>query len=99
MFQPNDIFSSNTQGFQQTASLNFVAPQQQPCNRYSLDIKTANAVRLEQLFVEHDNQGNITAATYDSGAQVRRHDSYTMVRSANSTLWMGDRYGAWHPLD
>jgi hypothetical protein len=99
MFQPKDTFSSNTQGFQHSASLNFVPPQQQPCNRYSLDITSANAVRLEQLFVEHDSQGNITAATYDSGAQVRRHDAYTMVRSANSTLWMGDRHGSWHPLD
>jgi hypothetical protein len=99
MFQPNDIFSSNAQGTQQTSSLNFVPPQQPACNRYSLDINSANAVRLEQLFVEHDSQGNITAASYDSGAQVRRHDSYTMVRSANSTLWMGDRNGSWHPLD
>lgn len=99
MFQPNDIFSSNTQCFQQSTSLNFVPPQLQACNRYSLDIDAANAVRMEELFVEHDSEGNITAATYNSGAQVRRHDTYTMVRSANSTLWMGDRYGSWHPLD
>lgn len=99
MFQPNDIFSSNTQGFQQTASLNFVPPQPQQVNRYSLDINAANAVRMEQVFVEHDCEGKITAATYESGAQVRRLDAYTMVKAANSTLWMGDRYGSWHPID
>ncbi len=98
MFQPNDIFSSETQGFQQIAGLNFV-PQPQQYNRYNLDINSANAVRLEQLFVEQDNEGNIRAATYDSGAQVRRNDTYTVVKSANSTLWMGDRFGSWHPID
>jgi hypothetical protein len=99
MFQPNDIFSGNTQGFHQTSSLNFVPPQPQQYSRYNLDINAANAVRMEQLFVEHDCNGNITSATYDSGAQVRRLDEYTMVKAANSTLWMGDRYGSWHPID
>src|SRR5882672_4115921 len=99
MFQPNDMFSSQSKGFQQTSSLNFVPQQLQQYNRYSLEINAANAVRMEQLFVEHDDAGNITAASYDSGAQVRRLDAYTMVKSANSTLWMGDRFGAWHPID
>ncbi len=99
MFQPNDIFSSNSQAFQQTASLNFVLPQTQQYKRYSLDINAAHAVRMEQLFVEQDSEGKITAAAYDSGAQVRSLDAYTIVKSENNSLWMGDRFGAWHPLD
>ena len=99
MFQPNDIFSSNTKGFQQTANLNFVPPQPLQVNRYSLEINAANAVSMEQVLIEQDLEGKITAASYESGAQIRRLDAYTMVKSANSTLWMGDRYGSWHPID
>jgi hypothetical protein len=99
MFHPHDTYSSNNQGIQQTTSLSFVPTQAKTYNQYSLEIDTASAVRLEQLFVEQDETGNITAASYDSGAQVRLLDSYTMVRAVNSSLWMGDRFGNWHPID
>ncbi|MBA3856415.1 MAG: hypothetical protein C0507_05840 [Cyanobacteria bacterium PR.3.49] len=98
MFQSNDIFSSQTQGYVHDASLKFV-PQPQTYNRYSLDIDKSNAVRLAEIFVEHDENGTIRAANYDSGAQVRKLDSYTVVKAANNTLWMGDRFGGWHPID
>lgn len=98
MFHSNDIHSSNTETSQHS-SLSFVSPQSQEYKRYSLDLNTANAVRMQELFVEQDEAGKIKAASYDSGALVRHLDSYTMVRAANSSLWMGDRYGAWHPLD
>jgi hypothetical protein len=98
MFHSNDIHSSNTETSQHS-SLSFVPPQSQEYKRYSLDLNTANAVRMQELFVEQDEAGKIKAASYDSGALVRHLDSYTMVRAANSSLWMGDRFGAWHPLD
>ncbi|MCC6978795.1 MAG: hypothetical protein IT343_10780 [Candidatus Melainabacteria bacterium] len=98
MFQSNDIFSSQNQGYAHDASLNFV-PQPQIINRYSLDIDRANAVRLAEIFVEHDSDGAIRAANYDSGAQVRKHELYTVVKAANNSLWMGDRFGGWHPID
>lgn len=97
MFQPNDIFSSNS--IQNSNSLSFVPPQSREFSRYSLDVNAANAVRMEQLFVEHDADGKIIGASYGSGAQVRHLDEYTMVRAANNSLWMGDRFGTWHPID
>lgn len=97
MFQPNDIFSSNA--IQNANNLSFVPPQPQQYNRYSLDLNAASAVRLEQLFVERDTQGKITGAAYESGAQIRRHEEYTMVKAANNSLWMGDKFGGWHPID
>ncbi len=99
MFQPKDIYSSNNESSQITSSLSFVPPRSQQYNRYSLEINKANAVRLQELFVEKDDTGNIMAASYDSGAQVRHLDGYTIVKSANNSLWMGDRFGSWHPID
>lgn len=99
MFHSNDIHSSNNASSRLTTNLSFVPPQAQEYKRYSLDLNTANAVRMQELFVEQDEAGKIKAASYDSGALVRHLDSYTMVRAANSSLWMGDRFGAWHPLD
>lgn len=98
MFHSKDIHSSSTETSQHS-SLSFVPPQSREYKRYSLDLNTANAVRMQELFVEQDEAGKIKAASYDSGALVRHLDSYTMVRAANSSLWMGDRFGAWHPLD
>lgn len=99
MFQPHQIHSSNNQGIHQKTSLSFLPAQAQEYRKYSLAINLANAVRLEELFVEQDENGKITAASYDSGAQVRHLNSYTMVKAANNSLWMGDRFGSWHPID
>lgn len=99
MFQPKDIYSSNNQMIQKTKDLSFVPPQTQNYQRYSLEINKSKAVRMQEIFVEQDCSGKITAASYDSGAMVRRLDTYTMVKAANNTLWMGDRFGSWHPID
>lgn len=99
MFKSNDIYSSHSEGYEVNASLSFMpVPSAQP-KAYSLNINIENAHRLEELFVETDESGSIRAASYNSGAQVRHLDAYTMVRSSNNSLWMGDRHGSWHPLD
>lgn len=89
----------NSESYTAPSSLTSSSAKVGQVNSYSLQLNAEYATRLEELFVEQDEQGNIKSAQYASGAQVRHNAEYTMVRSANNTLWMGDSNGGWHPLD
>jgi len=96
----NQYYSSgNTQGTTSSDGLNFAPPKTQKLSRYDLDIDTSKAVRFENLTIEKDSNGDCKAAQYSSGAFVRRHKSYMILKAYNHSLWMGDRFGGWHPLD
>lgn len=89
----------NPESYSTQASFTATTAKAGQLNSYSLQLNMEHATRLQELFVEQDENGNISSAQYASGAQVRHNSNYTMVRSANNTLWMGDRNGGWHPLD
>ena len=91
--------SINSEGFTPGSSLSFAPPSSQKPASYELEVNHATALRLEQLSVEEDQDGNFVAATYSSGAFYRRHNLYVILKAANNSLWMGDRFGGWHPLD
>jgi hypothetical protein len=46
-----------------------------------------------------NSDGRVTQIQYASGATVRRHLNYVLVRSNNSSYWFGDNAGRWYPLD
>ncbi len=46
-----------------------------------------------------NSDGRVTQIQYASGATVRRHLNYVLVRSNNSSYWFGDNEGRWYPLD
>jgi hypothetical protein len=49
--------------------------------------------------MQMNSDGRVTQIEYASGATVRRHINYVMVRSNNSSYWFGDCEGRWFPLD
>lgn len=91
--------TANNQGFTADFSPSISLLQSQKPASYDLDVNHSKALRFDQLHVESDENGNCKAALYSSGAFVRRHDLYLILRAANHSLWMGDRFGGWHPLD
>lgn len=82
-----------------TGSLSFAPPAAQKINSYNLDIDEKKSVRVENIEIETDENGNCKAAFYSSGTFVRHNKLYSIVKSPFNTLWLGDRFGGWHPLD
>lgn len=91
--------TANVQGFNAASSPIFALLRSQKPASYDLDVNHTTALRFDQLRVEADEHGNCKAASYGSGAFVRRLELYTILKAANRSLWLGDRFGGWHPLD
>lgn len=51
------------------------------------------------MTVEKDCVDRIVAVAYDSGAEVRINNTYTVAKSSDYRLWLEDRFGMWHPID
>lgn len=66
---------------------------------YSFSLEKEATFRLEGLTVNIDANGDIWGARYDTGEALRHNSKYTMAKGLNSTLWLGDKKGMWHPLD
>ncbi len=66
---------------------------------YSFSLEKEATFRLEGLTVNINENGDIWGARYDTGEVVRHNSNYTMAKGLNSTLWLGDKKGMWHPLD
>jgi hypothetical protein len=82
-----------------TGSLSFAPPAAHKINSYRFDINEENSVQVQDLQVESDENGKCKAALYSSGTFVRHNELYSIVRSPFNTIWLGDRFGGWHPLD
>ncbi len=67
--------------------------------RYSFSLENGKFLGVGGMTVNVNERGDIWGAVYDSGAEVRHNDNYSMARGVNSSLWLGDRTGMWHPLD
>ncbi len=76
-----------------------VAAYAQSANRYTFALEKTNSVDVPGMRVNMNEAGSIWGATYDTGAEVRRNTNYSMIKSATHQLWLGDRRGAFHPLD
>jgi hypothetical protein len=64
------------------------------------DFKGSESTRLmDGTRMLMNSDGRVTQIEYASGATVRRHVNYVMVRSNNSSYWFGDSAGRWYPLD
>jgi hypothetical protein len=46
-----------------------------------------------------DGYGRIDKVQYADGSQLRRHESYVLVKSVNAGLWFGDNQGHWFAID
>lgn len=68
-------------------------------NRYLLEMDEEKAIKIQDMLIEYTEDEQIRCATYKSGAIVRRLNTFTLVKSACNQLWLGDRFGSWHPLD
>lgn len=85
--------------------MNVVLPaffgQQAAITKYEIsDFGGENSRRLidgTQMTINDD--GRVCQIQYPSGAAVRRHNSYVLVRSNNSSYWLGDANGRWYPID
>jgi len=66
---------------------------------YSFALPTQNQVFAGGVKVNMDDNGNVWGAIYDTGAEFRHNDSFSVVKSSDSKLWFGDCFGAFHPLD
>ena len=75
--------------------------QQAAISKYELsDFQGSNSSRLvDGTQMKTNADGRISQIQYPSGATVRRHDSYVLVRSNNSSYWFGDSNGRWYPID
>jgi len=67
--------------------------------QYTFSLDKDKSVRLEGLTVNLSENGDIWGASYDTGEAVRHNARYSMAKGVNSTLWLGDRKGMWHPVD
>lgn len=67
--------------------------------RYSLAPAIAAARKCQEMTVEKDCADKIIAVAYDSGAEVRINETYSVVKNSANGLWLGDRFGMWHPID
>ena len=91
--------TASVQGFNAASSPSFALLRSEKPASYDLDVNHSKALRFDQLQVEADENGNCKAALYGSGAFIRRLDLYLILKAANNSLWLGDRFGGWHPLD
>jgi len=97
---PNDSsFSGGFATATPTGSQNLSPLTLQKINSYRLDINEEVAVQLSGVKVETDAAGNYAAISYDSGSYLRHHSLYTLVKTSFGTIWLGDQFGYWHPLD
>lgn len=67
--------------------------------RYSFSLEKEKSICVNGLKLNTNESGDVWGAIYASGEEVRHNDTYTMAKGANSTMWLGDRKGLWHPLD
>lgn len=68
-------------------------------SHYNFSLDDTNAVSMPGFKVNLDDQGQIWGARYETGAELRHNDNYTMIKAANNQMWLGDRHGAFYPLD
>jgi hypothetical protein len=75
--------------------------QQAAVAKYELtDFDGSASTRLvDGTKMQMNDDGRVIQIQYASGATVRRHSDYVMVRSNNSSYWFGDCSGRWFPLD
>ncbi|MBS2001102.1 MAG: hypothetical protein U0103_02695 [Candidatus Obscuribacterales bacterium] len=75
--------------------------QQAAVTKYELsDFAGENSTRLvDGTQMKLNDDGRVSQIQYASGATVRRHQSYVLVRSSNSSYWFGDANGRWYPID
>lgn len=67
--------------------------------RYTFSLEKEKHICMSGLKVNVNENGDLWGAMYDSGAEVRHNESYSMAKGENKMLWLGDRKGMWHPLD
>ncbi len=75
--------------------------QQAVLGKYELSsLEGNNSTRLvDGTKMKLNDQGRVCQIEYPSGATVRRHEKYVLVRSNNSSYWFGDSNGRWYPID
>ncbi|MBA3858297.1 MAG: hypothetical protein C0507_15440 [Cyanobacteria bacterium PR.3.49] len=67
--------------------------------RYSIAPAIEAARRCQEIEVETDGAEKLVAVAHASGAEVRFNRGYLISRTIQGTLWFGDSFGGWHPLD
>ncbi len=84
-----------------SAVLSTFLAQQASITRYELtDFEGSNSTRLiDGTQMKVNDEGRVCQIQYPSGATVRRHENYVLVRSNNSSYWLGDANGRWYPID
>ncbi|MBI2810292.1 MAG: hypothetical protein HYX67_05650 [Candidatus Melainabacteria bacterium] len=75
--------------------------QQAAIGKYELaNFEGTGSTRLiDGTKMKLNEEGRVCQIEYPSGATVRRHVEYVLVRSNNSSYWFGDSNGRWYPID